>query len=148
MKNDNKLTWTPRNDSGKYDKQAAICETGGTLVANCAEEYARQFALSGEVLAILETLTSHAAEKYPHFESERGQEEIQIALELISKAKGGKLRERAEPAATGTLEALEALAEIAACVLSDICDQDTGSFYQLQEKAQLAQKAISKAKGE
>ena len=38
------------------------------------------------LLRILKLLTEHAKEKYPHFESERGQAQIRLAEKLISKS--------------------------------------------------------------
>ena len=43
-------------------------------------------ATAPELLAILRTLTDHASETYPHFESERGQREIADARKAIAKA--------------------------------------------------------------
>jgi hypothetical protein len=41
-----------------------------------------------DLLEALEILTEHAQEKYPHFESHRGQQDINRALKAIDKAKG------------------------------------------------------------
>jgi hypothetical protein len=46
------------------------------------------FALAAELLEILEIITDHACEMYPHFESERGQREIAQARAAIAKATG------------------------------------------------------------
>ena len=43
---------------------------------------------TADLLAALEVLTKHAQETYPHFESERGQQDIKAALAAISKARG------------------------------------------------------------
>ena len=51
---------------------------------------ARLIAAAPELLEILQTITSHAQETYPHFESERGQLEIAEALTAIAKATGSK----------------------------------------------------------
>jgi hypothetical protein len=47
---------------------------------------AAMFAASPDLLAALETITAHAQEAYPHFESERGQRDIAAALAAIQKA--------------------------------------------------------------
>lgn len=41
-----------------------------------------------ELLEALRVLADHAQEKYPHFESERGQADIKAALGAIAKAEG------------------------------------------------------------
>lgn len=38
------------------------------------------------VLYVVATLTSHAQEQYPHFESERGQKDIRAMLEEVQNA--------------------------------------------------------------
>ena len=39
-----------------------------------------------ELVELLETITNHASERYPHFESERGQAELRAARRLINEA--------------------------------------------------------------
>lgn len=51
-----------------------------------AQANARLIAAAPELLAALQTLTDHAQERYPHFESERGQRDIDAALAAIAKA--------------------------------------------------------------
>lgn len=43
---------------------------------------------AGEMLTALQVITEHAKERFPHFESERGQEDIKAAEFAITKAKG------------------------------------------------------------
>lgn len=45
-------------------------------------------AAAPDLLAALDTLTDHAQEVYPHFESERGQKDIAQALAALAKARG------------------------------------------------------------
>lgn len=52
------------------------------------EANARLIASAPDLLAALQTLTDHAQETYPHFESERGQRDIAAALAAIAKAEG------------------------------------------------------------
>jgi hypothetical protein len=49
---------------------------------------AQSIAAEPDLLAALETLVDHAQEKYPHFESERGQRDIAAALKAIARARG------------------------------------------------------------
>ena len=42
-----------------------------------------------ELVEALAVLTDHASERYPHFESERGQREITAARALLAKCEGG-----------------------------------------------------------
>ena len=44
--------------------------------------------IAEELLRVLEIITDHAEETYPHFESERGQVDIARAVKAIAKAKG------------------------------------------------------------
>ena len=44
--------------------------------------------LTSKIIEILDILVDHASEKYPHFESERGQRELMIARALLAKVKG------------------------------------------------------------
>ena len=42
--------------------------------------------LISEIVEMLDILVDHASEKYPHFESERGQRELTAARALLAKA--------------------------------------------------------------
>ena len=44
--------------------------------------------LHDELLEALGTLLAHSKEKYPHFESLRGQKDIKQAEQVLNKAKG------------------------------------------------------------
>ena len=50
----------------------------------------RQRGLVHDLLEALETLAEHAGETYPHFESPRGQADIDQACAAIKAAKGDK----------------------------------------------------------
>ena len=50
--------------------------------------YCDTHATAPRLLEALETLTNHASETYPHFESERGQTDIAAALAAIKATKG------------------------------------------------------------
>jgi len=52
---------------------------------------ARLIAASPDLLEALRVLVDHAQERYPHFESERGQRDIKAALDAIAKATRGQL---------------------------------------------------------
>ena len=43
--------------------------------------------LISEIVRMLDILIDHASEKYPHFESERGQRELTKARALLAKAR-------------------------------------------------------------
>ena len=47
--------------------------------------------LTSEIIEILDILIDHASEKYPHFESERGQRELTEARALLAKARGTRV---------------------------------------------------------
>ena len=51
-----------------------------------SEANAVVLALAPDMLRLLQTLTEHASETYPHFESERGQAELAEARALIARA--------------------------------------------------------------
>jgi hypothetical protein len=65
-------------------------EHGGARVATAfeCEANAHLIAAAPDLLTALAVLVDHANEKYPHFESERGQEDIAAAIAAINKAKG------------------------------------------------------------
>lgn len=53
-----------------------------------AAELARRWNLHEAMLEALRVLADHADETYPHFESERGQREIDAARAIIARAEG------------------------------------------------------------
>jgi hypothetical protein len=69
-----------------------ICKenTGSIVFFNCGYAYhvGCIFASYRELLSALQILTKHAQEVYPHFESPRGQADINLAIEAIKNAGG------------------------------------------------------------
>jgi hypothetical protein len=61
---------------------------GGVCVADCGdnEENANLCAAAPDLLEALKIMVAHAQEKYPHFENERGQKDIEQSLKAIEKA--------------------------------------------------------------
>jgi hypothetical protein len=67
------------------DDQHSICELKSLPEMR---ENSRLIAAAPELLAALWILVDHAREKYPHFESPRGQADIALAIAAIDKAMG------------------------------------------------------------
>ena len=68
-----------------------VCECTFTDALDGSEfqANARLIAAAPDLLEALVILLYHAQETYPHFESERGQRDIESALDAIRKARGG-----------------------------------------------------------
>lgn len=77
----NRLYWVD-DSTGTGAPIADIFNTGDT-----AEYNARLIAAAPDLLEALIILSDHAREQYPHFESPRGQEDIERALAAIERAK-------------------------------------------------------------
>lgn len=58
------------------------------VIASYREEHKRLREINAELLAALRVLVDHAREQYPHFESPRGQVDIEAAIAAIAKAEG------------------------------------------------------------
>lgn len=73
-----------------YDNRVAVISLNGEARGDnaIAQANARLIASAPDLLEALEILVEHAMEKYPHFESQRGQEEIKSARDVIAKVKG------------------------------------------------------------
>ena len=82
------------DDANCRQKQIAICggvnfltPVASLTAANGAKEAnARLIAAAPDLIEALKVLTKHAQETYPHFESPRGQIDINVALAAIAKA--------------------------------------------------------------
>ncbi len=55
-------------------------------------DYAAAIQERAELLDILRILVEHAQERYPHFESPRGQAEIDLALKLLARSDDDEAR--------------------------------------------------------
>jgi hypothetical protein len=73
-------------DDANGSRIADILNTG-----NNAEDNAALVAAAPDLLEALIDLLGHAMEQYRHFESPRGQEEIDRARVAIAKAKAGRI---------------------------------------------------------
>jgi|HubBroStandDraft_4_1064222.scaffolds.fasta_scaffold449576_1 hypothetical protein len=62
-----------------------VNEVWGASLSECDANY-KLIAAAPDLLEALRVLTDHAQEKYPHFESERGQKDIEASLKAIAKA--------------------------------------------------------------
>ena len=71
---------------GGYNRSEIRGPDDEILAETWSEPNAGLIAQTPELLDILRTLTDHASETYPHFESERGQREITRARNVIAKA--------------------------------------------------------------
>ena len=72
---------------GKHGEQVADL-SGNLLEKSETVANARLIASAPELLEALEAMIEQAQETYPHFESERGQKNIELAKLAISQAKG------------------------------------------------------------
>lgn len=78
--------WVTMSDPSSHGPSYELCTVaGGREMRKYALEICKRwnaFEAGGEVAALraaLATMIEHASEKYPHFESERGQRDIQMA---------------------------------------------------------------------
>jgi hypothetical protein len=86
--------WHAQGDANEYvlltnEKRWVIAfRQNGELLLPEQEANARLIEAAPVMLEALRVLVDHAQEKYPHFESERGQQEIATALAIIAKVEG------------------------------------------------------------
>jgi hypothetical protein len=90
-------TYHPLPTDNKDPNRVYCVDANGSQIAdifntaNNAEENAALIAAAPDILEALIDLLGHAMEQYPHFESPRGQEEIDRARVAIAKAKAGRI---------------------------------------------------------
>jgi len=79
---------------GTWKRVGSQIKAGNTIIATLwakskkgvAEANGELISSSPDLLKALRVLVEHAQEKYPHFESERGQRDIEQALAVLAKA--------------------------------------------------------------